>query len=80
MLVLKMPPRLYVFRFNVTVYLTAYPHRAVLAIHPNYYTVELPPLRKALLKRGKLTYSNLLISKYYRVSRQELVYQLLVLL
>jgi hypothetical protein len=45
MLVLKMLPRLYIFRFNVAIYLAAYPHRAILAIYPNYYAVELPPLR-----------------------------------
>jgi hypothetical protein len=74
MLVLKMPPYLYVFRFNIAVYLTAHLHRAVLAIHPNYYAAELLPLRQALLKRGKLTYPNLLVSKYYRVGRRELAY------
>ena len=65
MLVLKIPPRLHVFYFNVTIYLAAHLYRAVLAIYPNYYAVELSPLRKDLLKRGKPTYSNLLISKYY---------------
>ena len=74
MLVLKMPPRLYVFRFNVAIYLAAYPYRAVLAIYPNHYTVELSPLQQALLKRGKLTRFNLLVSKYYRVGRRELAY------
>jgi len=74
MLVLKMPPYLHVFRFNVTVYLAAYPHYIVLAIYLNYYTIELPPLRQALLKREKLTYPNLPVSKYYRVSGRELAY------
>jgi len=69
MLILKMPPRLYIFHFNVTIYLAAYLYRAILAIYPNYYAIELPPLRQALLKRGKLTYPNLLVSKHYRVSR-----------
>jgi hypothetical protein len=45
MLVLEMPPYLYVFRFNVAVYLAAYLYRAVLAVYPNHYAVELPPLR-----------------------------------
>jgi hypothetical protein len=74
MLVLKIPPRLYVFRFNVTIYLAAHPHRAVLAMHPNHYATELPPLRQALLKRGKPTYPDLPVSKHYRVSRWELAY------
>jgi hypothetical protein len=74
MLVLKIPPRLHVFRFNVAIYLTAYLYRAVLTIYPNYYAIELPPLRQALLKRGKPTYPNLLVSKHYRVGRRELAY------
>jgi hypothetical protein len=74
MLVLKIPPRLHVFRFNVTIYLTTHLYRAVLAIYPNHYAIELPPLWQALLKRGKLTYLNLLVSKHYRVSRRELAY------
>jgi hypothetical protein len=74
MLVLKMPPRLHVFRFNVTIHLAAYLYRAVLAIYPNYYAIELLALRQALLKRGKLTYPDLLVSKHYRVSRRELAY------
>jgi hypothetical protein len=44
MLVLKMPPYLYVFRFNVAIYLAAYLYCAVLAIYPNYYAIELLPL------------------------------------
>jgi hypothetical protein len=43
-------------------------------VHPNHYAVELPPLRQALLGGGKLTYLNLLVSKYYRVGRRELAY------
>ena len=69
-----MPPYLYIFRFNITIYLAIYPHRAVLVIYPNYYTVELLPPRKALLKRGKPTRPNLLISEHYRVGRRELAY------
>ena len=74
MLVLEMPPRLHVFRFDVAVYLATYLHHAVLAVHPNHYAVELPPLRQALLKRGKPTYPNLPISEYYRVGGRELAY------
>ena len=68
-----MPPRLYVFRFNIAIYLAAYPYRAILTIYFNYYTTELLPLRQALLKKEKLTYPNLLIFKHYRVSGQELI-------
>ena len=73
MLILKIPPYLHIFRFNISIHLTAYPHRAVLAVHPNHYATELLPLRQALLKRGKPTYPNLPVSKYYRV-RRELAY------
>ena len=80
MLVLKILLRLHIFRFNITVYLAAYPHYAVFTIYPDHYTTELPPLQQALLKRGKLTYSNLPVFKHYRVGKRELAYQLLVLL
>ena len=80
MLVLKMLPCLYVFRFDIAVYLTAYPHHAVLTVYLDYYVIEFLPLQQALLKKGKLTYFNLLVSKHYRVNRRELIYQLLVLL
>lgn len=73
MLVLEMPPRLYVFRFDVTVHLAAHPHRAVLAVHPDHYAAELPPLRQALLKRGKPTRPDLPVSEHYRVGGRELV-------
>jgi len=79
MLVLKMPPRLHVFRFDVAVHLAAHPHYAVLTIHPNHYAAELPPLRQALLRGGKLTRPDLPVSKHYRVGGRELAYQLLVL-
>ena len=74
MLILEMLPRLYNFHFNIAVYLTTYLHRAVLTIYLNHYTEELLPLQQALLKRGKLTRFNLLVFKYYRVGRWELVY------
>jgi len=74
MLVLEMPPRLHVFHFNIAIYLAAHPHRAVLAMYPDHYAIELPPLRQALLKRGKPTRPDLLVSEYYRVSGRELAY------
>ena len=69
MLVLKMPPRLYVFRFDIAVHLTTYLHRAILIIYPNYYIIKFLPLQQALLKRGKPTYLNLPVFKHYRVSK-----------
>ena len=80
MLILKILPYLYIFYFDITVYLAAYPYRVILAIYPGHYAAELPPLRQALLKRGKPTYPDLLVSEHYRVGGQELAYQLLVLL
>ena len=80
MLIFKMLPRLHVFRFNVAIYLAAYLHRAVLIIHPNHYAAEFPPLWQALLKKGKPTCLDFLVSEYYRVGGQELAYQLSVLL
>ena len=79
MLVFKIPPYLYIFYFNIAIYFAAYLYRAVLAVYSNYYTAKLLPLRQALLKKGKLTYFNLPVSKHYRVGGQELIYQLLVL-
>jgi hypothetical protein len=74
MLVLEMPPRLHVFRLDVTVHLATYPHRAVLAVHSDHYAAELPPLRQALLKEGKPTRPDLPVSEYYRVVGLELAY------
>ena len=74
MFVFEMLPCLYVFRFDVAVYLAAYLYRAVLAVYSDHYAAELLPLRQALLKRGKLTRFNFLVSKHYRVSKWELVY------